>query len=136
MIGEMELDIGTQFRPIVLSLLRVISGLLVLQHGTAKLINFPIGPMNGRPVATMSGAAGVFELVCGALLVIGLFTRLNAFLLSGMTAVAYFYAHAGRNFFPLVNGGELAVLYSFVFLFLAVAGSGPISVDSMIRQKS
>ena len=84
---------------------------------------------------TPPGAAGVIELVCGVLMVIGLFTRPAAFLLSGMTAVAYFMAHASKNFFPILNGGELAVLYCFVFLYLAAAGGGPFSVDRLIRQK-
>jgi putative oxidoreductase len=81
----------------------------------------------------MSGAAGLIELVCGALLVIGLLTRPAAFLLSGMTAVAYFWAHAPRGFFPILNAGELAVLYCFVFLYLAAAGAGPWSVDRILR---
>jgi putative oxidoreductase len=74
-------------------------------------------------------------LIFGALLVIGLFTRLSAFICSGMTAVAYFYAHAGQNFFPILNRGELAVLYSFVFLYLAAAGGGPWSVDASVRRE-
>jgi putative oxidoreductase len=117
----------------LLSVLRIMSGLLVLQHGTAKYLNFPVGPMNNASYQTMSGAAGLFELVCGALLVIGLLTRPAAFLLSGMTAVAYFWAHAPRGFFPILNAGELAVLYCFVFLYLAAAGAGPWSVDRILR---
>jgi putative oxidoreductase len=119
------------FAPQLLSLLRLMSGLLVLQHGTSKYLNFPTGPMNNASPMTMSGAAGVIELVGGILLVIGLFTRPAAFILSGMTAVAYFYVHAQRGFFPLLNGGELAALYSFVFLYLAAAGAGPLSVDRL-----
>jgi putative oxidoreductase len=80
----------------------------------------------------MSGAAGVIELVCGALLVVGLFTRFAAFIASGMTAVAYWYAHAPRGFYPVVNQGELAVLYCFTFLYLAAAGAGPLSLDRLI----
>jgi len=117
--------------PQLLSLLRFMLGLLVLQHGTAKYLNFPAGPMNNASLMTMSGAAGVIELVGGVLLVIGLFTRPAAFILSGMTAVAYFYVHAQRGFFPLLNGGELAALYCFVFLYLAAAGAGPLSVDRL-----
>jgi putative oxidoreductase len=114
-----------------LSVLRVMSGLLVLQHGTTKYLNFPVGPMSNASPMTMSGAAGLIELVCGALVVIGLFTRPAAFLLSGMTAVAYFWAHAPRGFFPILNAGELTVLYCFVFLYLATAGGGPWSVDRL-----
>ena len=128
------MDILQPFRPQLLSLLRIMSGLLLLQHGTAKFLSFPyIERMANASPATMSGAAGVIELVFGVLLVIGLFTRLSAFICSGMTAVAYFYAHAGRGFFPIVNGGELAALYSFVFLYLAAAGGGAWSVDAQRR---
>jgi putative oxidoreductase len=123
------------FQAQLLSILRIMSGLLLLQHGTAKYLNFPIGPMNNASPATMSGAAGLIELVFGALLVVGIFTRLAAFICSGMTAVAYFYAHAGRNFFPILNGGELAVLYCFVFLFLSAAGPGPWSLDALLRRE-
>jgi putative oxidoreductase len=105
--------------------------MLVLQHGTTKYLNFPAGPMNNASMQSMSGAAGLFELVCGALLVIGLLTRPAAFLLSGMTAVAYFWAHAPRGFFPILNAGELAALYCFVFLYLAAAG--PWSIDRLLR---
>lgn len=119
----------------LLSALRIMSGLLLLQHGTTKFLNFPEGPMNNVSPLTMSGAAGLIELVFGALLVIGLFTRFSALIASGMTAVAYFYAHAGRGFFPILNGGELAALYSFVFLYLAAAGGGPWSVDASVRRE-
>lgn len=122
--------------PITLSLLRFMSGLLVLQHGTAKYLNIPTGPMNNASPLTMSGAAGLFELICGALVVVGLFTRPAAFLLSGMTAVAYFMVHAPRGFFPILNAGETAALYCFVFLYLACAGGGPISLDALFRRQA
>jgi putative oxidoreductase len=115
----------------LLSVLRVMSGLLLMQHGTTKYLGFPEGPMNGASPFTMGGFAGVLELVGGALIVIGLFTRPVAFVLSGMLAVAYFYAHAPQGFFPLLNGGELAALYCFVFLYLAAAGGGAWSVDRL-----
>ena len=115
-----------------LSALRIMSGLLVLQHGTSKYLNFPVGPMNNASLATMGGAAGVFELACGALLVIGLLTGPAAFLLSGVTAVAYFLVHAPRGFFPLLNGGEAAALYCFTFLYLSAAGGGPLSIDRLV----
>ena len=119
------------FAPQLLSLLRIMSGLLLLQHGTTKYLNVPAGPMNNASPTTMSGAAGVIELIGGALLVVGLFTRPVAFILSGMTAVAYFYVHAPRGFFPILNAGELAALYCFVFLYLAAAGAGPLSLDRL-----
>ena len=117
--------------PQLLSVLRIMSGLLLLQHGTTKYLNFPEGPMNGASPLTMGGFAGLLELVGGVLLVIGLFTRPVAFILSGLTAVAYFVAHAPQGFFPLLNGGELAALYCFVFLFIAAVGGGAWSVDSV-----
>ena len=118
-----------------LSLLRIMSALLLLQHGTTKILDFPTGPMNDASLASMSGIAGFFELIGGALLLVGIFTRQVAFVLSGMTAVAYFYAHAPQGFFPILNGGELAALYSFVFLFLAAVGGGPWSLDRVLRQR-
>jgi putative oxidoreductase len=118
------------YAPQLLSVLRIMSGLLLLQHGTTKYLSLPPSQMSNISPMTMAGAAGILELIGGVLLVIGLFTRCTAFILSGMCAVAYFYAHAGRGFFPILNGGELAVLYSFVFLYLAAAGGGPWSVDA------
>ena len=115
----------------LLSVLRIMTGLLLLQHGTTKYLNFPVGPMNNATPTTMSGAAGLLELVGGVLLIIGLFTRPVAFILSGMCAVAYFYSHAPRGFFPILNGGELAALYSFVLLYLAAAGGGAWSADAL-----
>ena len=100
----------------LLSVLRIMSGLLLLQHGTTKYLSIPAGPMNNINPMTMSGVAGLLELIGGVLLVIGLFTRPAAFIMSGLCAVAYFYAHAPRGFFPILNGGELAALYAFVFL--------------------
>jgi len=113
----------------LLSVLRIMAGLLLLQHGTTKYLTFPETQMSGASPVTMGGAAGLIELVGGVLLVIGLFTRPTAFLVSGMLAVAYFYAHAPQGFFPILNGGELSALYCFVFLYLAAAGGGAWSVD-------
>ncbi len=113
----------------LLAVLRFMAGLLLLQHGTMKYFNFPAGPRNNASAFTMSGFAGLLELAGGVLLVIGLFTRPVAFVLSGMMAVAYFYAHAPRDFFPILNEGELAALYGFVFLYLAAAGGGDRSLD-------
>ena len=102
---------------------------MLLQHGTAKYLDFPEGPMNDASPLSMGGFAGILELVGGVLLVLGLFTRRFAFILSGMTAVAYFYAHAPQGFFPILNGGELAAIYCFVFLFLSAAGGSAWSLD-------
>lgn len=125
--------IGTLNRlaPHVLSLLRIASALLLLQHGTTKILGLPATQMTGVDLTTLPGIAGIFELVGGLLLLIGLFSRPTAFILSGMTAVAYFMVHAPQNFYPIVNGGELAALYCFVFFYLAFAGPGPWSVDAL-----
>ena len=119
----------------LLSVLRIMTGLLFLQHGTSKYLGFPASKFSGISPMTMGGVSGMFELVGGILIVLGLFTRPVAFVLSGLMAVAYFYVHAPRGFFPLLNGGELAVLYSFVFLYLSARGGGPWSLDQW-RSKS
>jgi putative oxidoreductase len=124
------------FRAQLLSVLRLMTGLLILEHGTGKYLNFPVGPMNHASPLTPGGAAGLIELVGGVLLAIGLFTRPSALILSGTMAVAYFYAHAPRGFYPILNQGELAVVYCFVFLYLAAAGGGPWSLDRLVRREA
>ena len=116
----------------MLSILRIVSGLLFLQHGTTKYLSIPVTKFSGASPMTMGGAAGLFELIGGAMLVLGIFTRPVAFILSGVMAVAYFMVHFPLNFYPILNGGELAALYSFVFLFLSAAGGGSISVDALM----
>ncbi|CAA0111952.1 Uncharacterised protein [Starkeya nomas] len=125
--------IGTLNRlaPHALSLLRIAAALLVLQHGTTKILGFPATQMTGVDLTTPPGIAGIIELVGGLLLLIGLFSRATAFILSGMTAVAYFLVHAPQSFFPILNGGELAALYCFVFFYLTFSGPGPWSVDAL-----
>ncbi len=118
------------WQPRALSLLRFMSGLLLLQHGCLKLLDFP-GPHPATVVlGNLMWFGGLIELVCGVLLVLGLFTRYAAFLAAGFTAVAYWGWHYPRGIYPILNGGELAALYSFVFLYLTAAGGGPISVDA------
>ncbi len=124
----------TSWSPHVLSLLRVASGAAFLAHGTMKLLNFP--PGYSPELMSMPGAAGAIELVGGALLVLGLFTRAVAFVCSGTMAVAYFMAHAPKSFFPVLNGGDAALLYCFVFFYLVFAGPGPWSLDAIVRKKS
>jgi putative oxidoreductase len=122
------------WEPRMLSILRIIVGLLFMEHGTAKILSFPPIP-NSRPyqLFTLSpGLSGLLELVGGVLIVLGLFTRPVAFLLSGEMAFAYFISHAPRGFFPLSNGGnggELAIVYCFVFLYFFVVGAGVWSLD-------
>jgi putative oxidoreductase len=119
------------WEPRMLSILRIIVGLLFLEHGLAKLLDFP-HPPNHVPYALFTlnpGFQGLLELVGGLLLALGLFTRPVAFLLAGDMAVAYFMAHSPRGVFPLLNGGELAIVYCFVFLYLWLAGGGEWSLD-------
>ena len=124
------------WRPQFLSLLRIASGLLFLQHGTAKWLGVPALPQYANlSITTLSGVAGAIELVAGALLVLGLFTRPVAFILSGELAFAYFIGHAPRGFFPQANGGSLAIMYCFVCFYLAFAGGGPWSADAMRGEK-
>jgi putative oxidoreductase len=121
----------SRYQPQALGLLRIMSGLLFLEHGTQKFLSFPPGPMAGMGL-TFAGPpayAGVIELVAGALIAIGLFTRPAAFVASGTMAVAYFMAHAPKDFWPVNNMGDAAILYCFVFLYLTVAGPGAWSVD-------
>ena len=110
----------------MLSVLRIMTGLLWMEHGTQKFFAFP---SPGPALTPLLVGQGLLELVGGLLLLIGLFTRPVAFILAGDMAVAYFYAHAPRGFFPAVNGGQLAILFCFVFLYLFVAGGGAWSVD-------
>jgi putative oxidoreductase len=116
----------------VLSIVRIVAALIFMEHGTAKLLGFP-PPANPGPAAmTLTWFAGAIEIVGGALLALGLFTRPVAFILSGEMAFAYWMAHAPRNFFPLLNGGDAAILYCFLFLYIAFAGGGPWSLDAMM----
>ena len=128
-----------KWQPTALSLLRFITGLLLLQYGIAKIFKFPVLPYfaNIPPLITTAGA---LELVLGALLMIGFFTRIVAFILAGEMAFAYFLGHMFKDaakpvFFPALNGGTAAILFCFGCLYLATSGGGPISVDAMMRKK-
>ena len=121
--------------PKALSVLRIVTGLLFLEHGTQKLLGFPPSEHAFPPLFSLLGLQGVLELVGGLLILIGLLTRPVAFILAGDMAVAYFMAHAPKGFFPTLNGGQLAILFCFVFLYLAVAGGGEWSVDTQIARR-
>lgn len=121
----------TQWQPRLLSLLRIVTGFLFMQHGGQKILGFPAPQRGPFELLSMTGVAGVLELVGGALIVIGLFTRPVAFVLSGLMAFAYFIAHAPQAFWPILNGGELAIMFCFVFLYLAAAGGGAWSADQL-----
>lgn len=125
-----------KWAPRALSVLRIVAGFLLMQHGMQKLLGLPT-PMPGGtfPLLSLFGVSGALELVGGLLVLTGQFTRLAAFILSGELAVAYFMMHAPQGFWPLLNKGELAALYSFVFLYLAVAGGGAWSLDGLLRRR-
>ena len=130
-----------RWEPMVLSIFRIIIGLLLFQYGVAKILKFPVVPYfaNIPPLIT---AAGAIELVLGGLLMLGLFTRPVAFILSGEMAFAYFMGHmfkagmAAPVVIPLLNGGNAAVLFCFACLYLACAGGGPLSLDAVMRKKA
>jgi putative oxidoreductase len=125
----MSLDRVSKYWPETLSILRIVIGLMFLEHGSAKLLGFP-HPATAMPaMGSLMWVQGVIELVGGALIALGLLTRPVAFILAGDMAVAYFMAHAPKDFFPLLNGGDAAILYCFVFLLFFVAGPGRWSVD-------
>ncbi len=128
-------SLHTTWAPRLLSVLRIITGFLFMLHGAQKLLGFP-APMPGGapPLMSLIGLGGILEFFGGLLILLGLFTRPVAFILSGMMAVAYFMAHAPGGFWPTLNKGELAVLYCFIFLYLAAAGGGPWSVDRLWRR--
>jgi putative oxidoreductase len=123
-----------RFQPYVLSILRIMAGLLFFEHGLAKLLGFPPhGQMPG--FMELEWFAGTIEFTGGALVALGLLTRPAAFLMSGEMAIGYFMDHAPRSFFPLLNGGEAAVLFCFVFLYFVFAGAGPWSLDALVWRK-
>jgi len=126
----MELTWLQRLQPQLLALLRIFAALLFLEHGTAKLFHFPV-PQPGAPtpLPAILLAAAVIELVGGILVTLGLFTRLAAFIMAGEIAVGYFMMHFPKSFWPIVNMGEAAILYCFIFLYLAAAGPGAWSVD-------
>lgn len=122
-------DMLNFWQPRLHSILRIVAAFLFIQHGTQKMFGFPAPQHNPFELFSLMGAAGTLEAVGGLLLLLGLFTRPVAFILSGEMAFAYFMVHAPQNFWPILNGGELAVLWSFLFLFFAVAGGGAWSLD-------
>jgi putative oxidoreductase len=131
----MESTLQSVWAPRLLSILRIVAALIFFEHGTQKLLGFPVSEREAPELLSLSGIGGVLELVGGALLLLGLFTRPVAFILSGEMAVAYWWAHAPQGFFPVNNGGDAAILYCFVFLYLFVAGGGPWSLDAWLRGK-
>ena len=126
----MNPDRVEKYTPETLSVVRIVIALLFLEHGSAKLLGFPPSPHGEPAFMTLMWIQGLIELFGGALLALGLFTRPVAFILSGNMAVAYFMGHASKGFFPLINGGDAAILYCFIFLLFFVAGAGRWSLDA------
>src|SRR5690349_20944978 len=121
--------------PRALSVLRIVAGLMIIEHGMSKLLGWPVVPAFAQlKLFSLFGAAGVIETFGGALLILGLFTQPAAFILSSEMAVAYFMVHEPRSFFPLLNGGALVVIYCFAFLYLSTAGGGPWSLDAAMKK--
>ena len=129
-------DVRAAWAPRVLSVLRIMTGLLLLQHGTAKYLQFPhVAAFDNMASTSLPGIGGIIEFICGVLVTIGLFTPIAAFIASGELAFIYFYARASASFFPIMNRGELEALWCFVFFYLAFAGGGPWSIDALMRKK-
>jgi len=124
-------NILNNWSPRVLSILRIVTAFLFMQHGTQKMFGFPAPQRSEFDLFSLSGVAGTLEVVGGFLLLLGLFTRPVAFLLSGLMAFAYFIAHAPKSFWPLLNGGELAAMWAFLFLYFSLAGGGAWSIDQI-----
>lgn len=131
----MNSAILTRWAPQALGVLRIVTALIFLEHGTQKFLSFPPGERagSGMELASLGAYAGIIEIITGVLIAIGWFTRPAAFLASGTMAVAYWYAHAPQNFFPVNNGGDASILFCFVFLYLLFAGPGAFSVDGPAR---
>jgi putative oxidoreductase len=127
----------SRYQPAALSLFRFFTGLLLFQFGVAKILKFPAGtPFEKVEVFSLIGTAGLLELILGGLLMVGLFSRIAAFILSGEMAFAYFIGHFPRGFFPILNNGSLAIMLCFACLYLATAGGGPYSLDAVMGKKS
>jgi putative oxidoreductase len=125
----------SRLAPHLLSVLRIVAAFLYIAHGTQKLFGFPVSePRPSLELFSLMGAAGIIETFGGLLMLLGLFTRPVAFILSGQMASAYFMQHAPRGPWPILNGGELAVLYCFLWLYFVAAGPGPWSVDGLRRR--
>jgi putative oxidoreductase len=122
----------TRTAPLTLAALRVASGTLFLAHGLIKVVGFPAGAQPGaQPLLSLFGVGGMIEIVTGLLLIVGLFTRPAAFIASGQMAVAYWLVHAPASLYPAVNGGDAAILFTFIFLYIAAAGAGAFSLDAL-----
>jgi putative oxidoreductase len=126
----------SRYQPHLLAALRIVAGVLFLSHGLAKLVGFPVAPPGVQPLTSLFGIGGLIETVTGVLIVLGLFTRAAAFVAAGQMAVAYWMFHAPQNFYPAANGGDAAILFCFVFLYIVAAGPGAFSVEGAFRSST
>ncbi len=131
----MEFTWGSRWQPQLLAILRIVAGLLFFEHGVSKFFGIPV-PFPVHPLPTLLVGAGVIELVAGALVTVGLFTRIAAFIASGEMAIAYWMKHFPKSPWPVANMGEAAILFCFVFLYLAAAGPGAWSIDGLRTRKA
>jgi putative oxidoreductase len=121
----------SQYQPYLLAALRIVAGVLFVSHGLAKVVGFPIAPPGLQPLTSLFGIGGVIEIVAGTLIILGLFTRAAAFVAAGQMAVAYWMFHAPQNLYPAANGGDAAILFCFIFLYLVTAGPGAFSLEGL-----
>ena len=129
-------ELDNVWAPRMLGVLRIVTGLQFLEHGTQKFLSFPARATAAPELMSLLGLQGCLEIVGGVLIILGLFTRPVAFILAGNMAVAYFMAHFPRSFFPALNGGDAAILFCFVFLYMAVRGGGAWSLDGRISTRA
>ena len=130
-------SVEARLAPYTLAALRIVSGALFLAHGLVKTVGFPAGAQPGlQPLFSVFGAGGVIEIVTGTLLIVGLYSRTAAFIASGEMAVGYFLFHAPASFFPAINGGDAAILFSFIFLNIAAMGPGALSLDALLGNRT
>lgn len=127
-------EFSEQWAPYAIAVLRIVTALLFLERGTSKILEWPYTSMSGPPIWSLFWAAGMLELVGGLLLIVGLFTRWVGLLLAGEMAIAYWYIHAPESIFPMINRGETAILYCFIFLTLVATGAGRWSIDAIISR--
>jgi putative oxidoreductase len=121
----------SRYQPYLLAALRVVAGVLFVSHGLAKVVGFPVAPPGLQPLTSLFGIGGVIEIVTGALIILGLFTRAAAFVAAGQMAIAYWMFHAPQNLYPAANGGDAAILFCFVFLYIVTAGPGAWSLEGL-----
>ena len=126
----------SRYQPYLLAALRIVAGVLFVSHGLAKVVGFPVAPPGLQPLTSLFGIGGVIEIATGILIILGLFTRAAAFVASGQMAIAYWMFHAPQNLHPAANGGDAAILFCFIFLYIVAAGPGAFSLEGALRSST